>query len=83
MQMAVMEIVPDDLKDEKSMVPGQVFDMHKGDDVRLPDECNCVTIGLGASDQNLQCDDTGVCSVLKMGACQAGIAMKLSTWTHP
>lgn len=55
MHATVMQLVPDDLKDEKSMVPGQVFNMKKGDDVRLPDGCNCVTIGLGPAGQNLCC----------------------------
>ena len=46
-QQVVDEIVPAGVKDEKAMAEGVVFDMHKGDDVRLPADCNLLTVGLG------------------------------------
>ena len=51
LQKAVTELVPEEFRHEQRMVPGTVFDMKKGDDVKLPDGCELVTIGLGWSCQ--------------------------------
>ena len=46
-QAQIDALVPPDLLSEQVMDGRKVFQMHKGDDVRLPKGCNVLTVGLG------------------------------------